>query len=141
MNALPRGANALPHQRRRSLELTTTAGTSDLPLYANVQITCRGTSRMLSRGRQITANDAVATQAAPREVINESPSDDRTDRVTHRWHLDPCRAATTELYRRDLSDHHRSRRPVRQRQLSPAIGLSRVQAPLKDRAQPPAPRH
>src|SRR5579863_1944796 len=100
------------HKRRRSLELTTTAGPSDLPLYANVQITWRGASRMLSRGRQITAPDAVATPAAPRDVINESPSDDRTDRATDRSHLDPCRAATTELYRRDLSHHHRFRRPV-----------------------------
>src|ERR1700736_1521452 len=76
--------------------------------------------------------DAVLTARAPIQSrgIYESPSDDRTARVTGRWHFDPCDAATAELYRRDLSDHYRSVGTVRQWQLSSAI----VGSPYKQSA-------
>src|ERR1700730_6715621 len=62
-----------------------------------------------------------------RGVVNESASDDRTDRVAGRWHFDPRGAATAELYRRDLSNHYRSVGIARRRRLSSEI----VQAPFR----------
>src|SRR5579871_789433 len=66
--------------------------------------------------------------------INESPSDRRTNSVADRRHFDPSGATTAELYRCDLSDHHRSRRTLRQRQLASAINRARTKSLLTDRA-------
>src|SRR4029077_8670579 len=66
--------------------------------------------------------------------MNESPSDDRAARVTARWHLDPCGAATVELHRRNLSDHYRSVGAIRRWQLSSAIVRARIHSLPTDRA-------
>src|ERR1700704_2296716 len=65
--------------------------------------------------------------------LNESPSDDRTDRVTNRRYFDPCNAATAELYRRDLSNHYRSVGIGRQRQRS--SGLTSAAADSSNRGR------
>ena len=70
---------------------------------------------------------AALTASAPYHTargINESSSNDRPSHITPRWHLNSRDAATTKLYRRDLSDHYGSRGTVRQRQLSSEIACT-----------------
>src|SRR3982075_4263126 len=69
--------------------------------------------------------------------LNESPSDDRTDRVTNRRYFDPCNAATAELYRRGLSNHYWSVGNSRQRQRS--SGLTSAAADSSNRGRGPWP--